>query len=209
VNVRVAGVASTLPAGSTAATVNVCDPLLSALVVSGEVHTTNAPPSMLHLNVEPSSLEVNPNVGVVSLVVPPFGGPASIVVFGATVSMVKLRVAGLASTLLPKSTAATDSVWAPSESDVVVNGEAQGVAAPPSIEQTNVGLGSLAGTAAKLNVGVLSFVRDPAAGPAVIVVSGGVESAALATSPDTPAGRLAGLVSSSSVRLPFARRRTC
>ena len=49
--------------------------------------------SILHWNVDPDSSEEKVKVGVVSGVVPV--GPESIVVLGAVVSTVKLRVAGV------------------------------------------------------------------------------------------------------------------
>ena len=52
-----------------------------------------APPSIRHSKLEPGSLDVNSNVGVASAVGP--DGPASIVVCGAVVSTVKLRLAGV------------------------------------------------------------------------------------------------------------------
>src|SRR5918999_1594940 len=58
VHVRVAGVASTLPAASIARTRNVCDPADSPVTVRGDVHAAHAPLSTWHWNVEPASLEV-------------------------------------------------------------------------------------------------------------------------------------------------------
>jgi hypothetical protein len=84
VNDCVAGVASVLPAASVARTAMPCMPSVRAPVVHGLVHAVQAPASSRHRNVEPLSLAVNPNVGVLSVVVPV--GPDVIVVFGAVVS---------------------------------------------------------------------------------------------------------------------------
>ena len=61
-----------------------CDPSPRAAVVRGEVQALNAPPSTLHSNVEPASLEEKPNVGVESVVSP--DAPESMVVSGGVVS---------------------------------------------------------------------------------------------------------------------------
>ena len=61
VNVRVAGVASTLPSLSTAATAKVCLPSLSLAVVYGVAQAAKAAPSTEHRKVEPASLEVKAN----------------------------------------------------------------------------------------------------------------------------------------------------
>ena len=65
--VCVAGVPSALPAGSIARTSNVWLPSVSTPVVNGEVQVANAAPSTRHWNVEPASVAVNVNVGVLSL----------------------------------------------------------------------------------------------------------------------------------------------
>ena len=72
-----------LPAASLARTSNVCAPSLSVAVVNGVLQDANAPASTLHSNVEPASVELKPNVGVLSLVVEPFAGPLVIEVSGA------------------------------------------------------------------------------------------------------------------------------
>jgi hypothetical protein len=99
VNVRVAGVASTLPAASRARTENVCVPSASVPSVTGDVQAAKAAPSREHSNVVPASL-VKVNVG---------GVPAS-VVSGAAVSSVKVRVAGVASAFPAASLARTLNV---------------------------------------------------------------------------------------------------
>ncbi len=90
VNVRVAGVGSTLPSRSIARTANVCGPSGSCPAErSGDVHGANAPASSLHSNVEPGFVELNVNIGVVSFVGP--SGPCASVVSGASVSIVNVR----------------------------------------------------------------------------------------------------------------------
>ena len=84
VNARVAGVASTLPAASVARTDTLCGPSARVVVVQGLVQLAHAPESTWHWNVDPLSLDVKANVGVLSLVVAV--GPELIVVSGAVVS---------------------------------------------------------------------------------------------------------------------------
>ena len=62
-------------------------------------------PSTRHSNVDPGSLDEKVNRGVWSFVGP--AGPESIVVTGAIVSTVKLRVAGVSSGSRSESTART------------------------------------------------------------------------------------------------------
>src|SRR5947207_1256593 len=97
VHVRLAGVASVLPAGSVARTSKVWLPSPSAPVVSGLVQELQLPPSTRHSNVEPGSLPLKLNDGVVS-----FDGSAgveSMVVFGAVRSIVHVKLAGERSVL--------------------------------------------------------------------------------------------------------------
>ena len=137
VKLRDAGVASTLPAVSVARTSNVCAPSASDAVVCGELQEAHAPASTRHSNVEPAWLDENANVGVASFVGP--DGPLSIVVCGAAVSTVKLRDAGVASTLPAGSVARTSKVWAPSaERRGGVGVELQEAQAPPSTRHSNV-----------------------------------------------------------------------
>ena len=86
VNDRLAGEASVLPAASVARTSNVCAPSDSAPVVNGEEQDANAAASTRHSNVEPASVAVKENVGVLSLVGP--DGPAVMVVSGGVMSIV-------------------------------------------------------------------------------------------------------------------------
>ena len=65
-------------------------------------------PSSLHSNVAPASLDENVNDGEAPLVGP--AGPVLIVVSGATVSTVKVRVAGVASCCRRASVARTENV---------------------------------------------------------------------------------------------------
>ena len=84
VNARLAGDASVFPAASVARTSKVCAPSASTADVNGVAHEANTPESTRHSNVEPDSVAVNENVGVLSLVAP--DGPAVIVVSGGVVS---------------------------------------------------------------------------------------------------------------------------
>ena len=185
-NERVAGEASVFPAPSVARTPTLWAPLPSAVVVHGLVQPAHEPASSWHWNVDPPSVAVNANVGVVSLVDPV--GPEPIVVLGAVVSdagvvsTVNARLAGVASTLAAASVARTETLCGPSARAVVVQGLAQLAHAPESSWHWNVDPPSLALNA---NVGVVSFV-DPV-GPDVIVVSGAVVSAGGAAAPTVTA----------------------
>jgi hypothetical protein len=89
IQVWLAGVASALPAESTARTSNVWLPSTSAgEMVSGEEHELQLPPSTRHWNVVPPSEAWNVNVGVVF----PEGlaGPVSSAVSGAVRSTVQV-----------------------------------------------------------------------------------------------------------------------
>ncbi len=136
VNARDAGVGSTFPAVSVARTSKVCAPSASDPVVSGVEQEPHAPPSTRHSKLEPAWLAENANVGVASLVGPE--GPLSIVVFGAAVSTVKLREAGVASTFPARSVARTSNVCAPSASDPVVSGVEHEPHAPPSTRHSKL-----------------------------------------------------------------------
>ena len=70
VNDRLAGDASVLPAASVARTSNVCAPSARAAVVNADQQDANAAASTRHWKVEPASVEVKENVGVLSLVGP-------------------------------------------------------------------------------------------------------------------------------------------
>src|SRR5437879_5436793 len=93
IHVWLAGVASGLPAASTARTSNVWPPWVSAgETVNGLEQEPQPPPSTRHSNVEPASFELKSNVGVVL----PDGlaGLESIVVFGAVRSTLRVQLAG-------------------------------------------------------------------------------------------------------------------
>jgi hypothetical protein len=100
-----------LPAASFARTENVCDPFEMLVYVVGDVQGTQAPPSSLHSKLDPASVEVKVNVALVELTVPL--GPLVIDVFGATVSTVQVRVAGVWPTFPAMSFARTENVCEP------------------------------------------------------------------------------------------------
>ena len=100
VNVRDAGVGSTLPAASRARTSNVWVPSASAPTLCGDEHAANAAAPSRHSNVAPAS-EVNVKIG---------GPPTFNVVSGAVVSIVNVRDAGDGSTLPAASRARTSNV---------------------------------------------------------------------------------------------------
>ena len=75
------------------------------------MQAAHEPPSSLHSKVEPDSVEVKANVAVLDETVPV--GPLVIEVFGATLSTVHVRVAGVASTLPAASLARTENVCEP------------------------------------------------------------------------------------------------
>ena len=109
--VRVAGVASVLPTASVARKETVCEPLARSANVFGLPQVVKAALSSLH-----SSLLVSPAVPwkakVADLVriVEPAAGPESIVVSGAVVSTLNVRVAGVASMLPAASIARKETV---------------------------------------------------------------------------------------------------
>jgi hypothetical protein len=166
---REAGVGSVFPAASVARTSKVCGPSARAFSVRGDVQLAQAPPSTRHSNVAPGSSAEKVKAGAPALVRPL--GPLSIVVCGAAVSTVKLREAGVASTLPAVSVARMSNVWAPSASAESVRGDVQAVHAPPSTRHSNV---EPASVAVKPKLG--DAVAVTPLGPDVIVVSGAVAS---------------------------------
>jgi hypothetical protein len=80
----------------------------------GEVQAVHALLSSLHSNVESTSVAAKENVAVVTETVPL--GPLVIEVFGATVSTVHVRVAGVGSTIPAAFLALTENVCEPFES---------------------------------------------------------------------------------------------
>ncbi len=129
VNVRVAGVGSTLRAASMARTWKVWLPSASVWVTYGEEHGAKAPSSTRHSYVTPAPPE-NSKAGVGSSVVPV--GPEVIVVSGAIVSTVNVRAAGVGSTLPAASSARTSSVCRPSARAEATCGDEQAANVPPS-----------------------------------------------------------------------------
>jgi hypothetical protein len=122
-----------------------------------------------HSRAEPVSLAENEKPALVLVVVA--GGAEPIVVSGATVSIVQLCVAGVASTLPAPSLARTRNWWASSARPEYWRGEAQDAKAAPSSEHSNVTPDSLD---EKLK---LALVLDVSAdGAEEIVVSGATVS---------------------------------
>src|ERR671923_278204 len=111
-----AGVWSVLPAWSVARTEKVWEPELKPEYVWGEEHGSKLPESSWHSNVALGSSEEKVNVASVEVVVPE--GPESIVVSGAAVSTVQVRVSGVWSVLPAASVARTENVCSPSLSPV-------------------------------------------------------------------------------------------
>ncbi len=166
VNVRAAGVASTLPAVSVARASTVCCPSASGPKDCGEAHGPQAPPSIRHAKEAPASFDEKANDGDALDVGP--DGPEEMVVCGAVASTVNVRDAGVGSGARAASTARTSNVCWPSASAAVVCGVVHAAQAPPSTRHSNVAPDS---SAPNSNVGVESVVVGE--GPAEIVVSGG------------------------------------
>src|SRR3954454_22387110 len=162
------GVASRLPAGSTARTSKVWLPSASAEVLWGLVQALQLPPSIRHSNVAPASGELKANVGVAAL--SSAGGSESRLVSGAVRSIAQVWVSGVPSVLPAASVARTSNVWLPSASEAVVCGLVQALQLPASTRHWKVA-GSLE---LNVNVGVGSF--EGSAGPVASVVSGAVLS---------------------------------
>ena len=135
----------------------------------GEVQGANPAASTWHSKVEPDSVDVNSNLGVASGVGP--DGPEVMVVLGRVVSTVKVRFAGVASTLPARSVARTSKVWTPSASVPVVRGEAQALNAALSTRHSKV---EPASEVVNAKVGVGSGVGFD--GPELMVVFGATRS---------------------------------
>ena len=97
-----------MPAASFARTENVWEPFERPVYVFGDAHAVQTPPSSLHSKPEPPSVELKVNVALVELMLPL--GPLVIEVFGATVSTVHVRVAGVWSTFPAESFARSENV---------------------------------------------------------------------------------------------------
>jgi hypothetical protein len=138
--------------------------------VSGDVHAVHPSPSSWHSKVEPSSLELKVNVGVVSLDGLP--GLVSIVVFGGPTSMIHVWLAGLPSVFPAGSVARTSNVWLLSASaGESVSGDVHGSHVPPSSLHSNV-----EPVSGELNVKVGVVLPEGLAGLESIVVFGAVVS---------------------------------
>src|SRR5688572_5704999 len=91
VQVREAGVASTLPNASMDRTSTTCEPSVRPEYDFGELHDPQVPASSRHSKVEPGSLERNTKLAEPDAILPE--GPDAIVVSGAVVSILQLRAA--------------------------------------------------------------------------------------------------------------------
>src|SRR5262245_31981702 len=122
VNVRVAGVGSTLPTGSVAVIVTVWVPASSGGVVNGEEQGAAAAASTAQVRPEPGSLAPNSNVGATSTIVAPSAGPLVMSVSGGVVSTVQVCVLGsparvtLGGSSVAWKNARTENSWVPSVS---------------------------------------------------------------------------------------------
>jgi hypothetical protein len=111
VQVWVAGLASVFPAASFALTSKVCEPSERSLNVLGASQAAKVAPSRLHSKVESFSVEENSKVAEALFTLPE--GPSLMVVSGAVVSTVKVRVAADESSLPAASVAFTSKVLEP------------------------------------------------------------------------------------------------
>ena len=165
----VAGVASTLPAASSARTSNVCAASVSPVYDWGLEQFAKAPPSSRHSKPGPASDAVNEKLAPVEF--DAAGGEEVIVVFAGVRSTVKVNDAGVASTFPAASIARTSNVYVPSASGASVSGLVSAAHAPASTRAWKVVPGSAELNA---NVGVVSWVA--AAGAESIAVSGATVS---------------------------------
>jgi hypothetical protein len=129
------------------------------------VHVVKDAPSSAHLNPEPDSDDVNVKVADVRFVVA--GGLPVIVVSGAVVSIVHVRLAGLGSTLPAASVALTWKVWLVAARPVYVR---------PLVQEVNVAVSSahwkVEPDSVDVNVNVAPVAFVGFVGLPVIVVSG-------------------------------------
>jgi hypothetical protein len=138
------------------------------------VQLANAAASIEQAKVLPASVAVNEKLALELF--DGLAGLAVIVVSGAAVSTVQVKLAGDASALPAASVAATVNVWLPSASPAYVFGLVQLAAAPPSIVQLNV---LPASVEVKEKLALALFVGF--VGLVVIVVFGAVVSTVKAT----------------------------
>src|SRR4051812_17066434 len=124
----VAGDGSVLPAGSVAATENVCGPFPRPGKLLGVVHDGVTAPSSEHVKVEFVSLEVNANVPVA--LVEGFGGELVIAVSGGTATT---HVNDAGAPVSPSAVGVTVTVCVPSARPTYAcTALEQSTAAPPS-----------------------------------------------------------------------------
>jgi len=114
VNILESGDVSTLPKESLARTSKMWEPSERVVYSLGLVQAVYAAPSIRHSNVAPASGEEKPKEALFTAIVP--DGPESMVVSGAVLSTVQVRLAGVASMLAAASVALTSKVWEPSVS---------------------------------------------------------------------------------------------
>jgi hypothetical protein len=162
-----AALESVLPASSIARTRNLCQPSARGGVVYGVLHGDQTRASRLQWNVL-GSVELNVNVACDDASVRL--GPDVIVVCGATVSTVHVRVAGVGSGLAAASRARASNVCEPFARRRYLCGDAHASHIAASRRQSKV-LDSLAPNE---NVALVRRVRSR--GPPVIVVSGAAVS---------------------------------
>src|SRR4051812_939934 len=138
VQVTLAGVASRLPAPSTARARKVCWP--SSRAESGmetfALHAVNVAPSRLHWNVALASEEIVKAAGTLLM----GSGCALNVVSGASVSTVQVKLAGVASVLPIVSVAATVNVCWPSARPETVKGLVQAELVPSTVQRNVAGV---------------------------------------------------------------------
>jgi hypothetical protein len=135
----------------------------------GDVQAEYAAPSREHSDV-PASLDVNSKLAAVAVVVP--DGPAVIVVSGAIVSTVQVRVAGVGSMFPAGSFERTSKVWRPSASPEYAAGETHTANAAPSSAHSKTDPAS-----SDENAKVAESRFTVPEGPEPSVVSGGSVSA--------------------------------
>ena len=113
-----------------------CDPSARPVSASGEVHDENAAPSSRHSKVAPVSVAVNEKLA--DAVADGSAGCAVMVVSGAPVSTLQVKLAGVASVLPAESVARTENVCEPSARPVIVADELQAAYGAASSLHSNV-----------------------------------------------------------------------